>query len=342
MKVLVTGGTGYLGSHIVAALVAAGHTPRLLARRPAQVPITLAPHGIQVEDVVEGDVTDADAVRSAVDGCDAVVHAAAIFSLDPRRAEEMGRTNVAAAENVLGAAVAADCTSIVHVSSTVALVRQGGTNGELPLGDVDLPYSQSKIDSERLARRLQDERAPLTIVYPGAVHGPHDPYMGNQATRLAWIVRGLFPIWPRGGLHAVDVRDVAAVVAASLAPGRRTRRFVVPGHHMTGDDIYGAVEKAIGRRRPFVSLPAGPVRAVSRTIESIQGHLPARFYMPADREATELALRDTQFDTTPARVELGVTPRPFDESIRDTITWLVDAGHLPERYRPLESTTIDA
>ena len=123
---------------------ALGESARPRRTDPKDAPTIRSPHGIQAEDVVEGNVTDADAVRSAVEGCDAVIHAAAIFSLDPRRAEEMGRTNVAAAENVLGAAVAADCTSIVHVSNTVALVRHGGTDGELPLGDVDLPDSRSK------------------------------------------------------------------------------------------------------------------------------------------------------------------------------------------------------
>ena len=130
---------------------------------------------------------------------------------------------------VLEAAVEAGCDPVVHISSTVALIRRAGTDSSLPLGDVDLPYSRSKIASERVARDLQDRGAPVVSVYPGSVYGPADPYLGEQATRLAWIARGRFPIWPSGGMHTVDVRDTAAVVEACLQPGRGPRRYVVPG-----------------------------------------------------------------------------------------------------------------
>ena len=89
MRVLVTGGTGFVGSHAAAALVRAGHDVRLLARRPEQVPVTFAPHGVETGDVVRGDVLDEQAVAGAVRGCDAVVHAAAVFSLDRRDAAKL-------------------------------------------------------------------------------------------------------------------------------------------------------------------------------------------------------------------------------------------------------------
>lgn len=92
VKVLVTGGTGLVGSHAAAAIVRAGHDVRLLVRRPDQVPASLGPLGLEVSDVVVGDVLDEQAVSRAVEGCAAVVHAAAVYSLDPRRAQDMRRT----------------------------------------------------------------------------------------------------------------------------------------------------------------------------------------------------------------------------------------------------------
>ncbi len=338
MKTLVTGGTGFVGSHTVAALVANGHDVRLLVRRPEQVPVTFAPHGITPTDVVVGDVRDRAAVTRALDGCDAVVHAAAVFSLYPRDHQRMGETNHAAAEAVLGAAVEQGCDPIVHVSSTVTLTRHDGSGPDLPIGDIDLPYTRSKIESERLARRLQEEGHPVVTVYPGGVYGPHDPYTGEQTRRLTWVARGLFPLWAGGGMHVVDVREVAAVLAAVLEPVREPglgpRRYVVPGHHMAAADLFGAVGRVIGRRRPYVALPIAIGRPMTSAMDSLHARLPAGWRYPADQEAVEINVRNTRLDDGPARRDLGVVPRPFEETIRDSIDWLVDAGHLPGRYRP--------
>lgn len=333
MRVLVTGGTGFVGSHVVVALLRAGHDVRLLVRRPEQVPVTLRPHGVHVDDVVAGDVLDVDAVAEAVRGCHGVVHAAAVFSFDPRDATTVA-TNARATRVVLDAAVAWGCDPVVHVSSLVVLVRRGGSGPDLPIGDMTLPYSLSKIESEVHARRLQEIGHPVVTVYPGAVHGPGDPYTGEQTRRLTWMAKGRFPLWSRGGMHVVDVRDVAAVAAASMEPGRGPRRYVVPGHHSDAADIYGALERSIGRRRPHVSIPARLVAAATTPVDVLNRTMPARWRLPADREAAEVAARDTRLDDTPARQELGVVPRPWQETMDDTIRWMVDTGHLPEAYRP--------
>ena len=240
------------------ALLRDGHDVRLLVRRPEQVAETFDPHGVTftADDVVTGDVLDADSVKRALEGCDAVVHAAAIFSLDPRKAQAMLDTNAQATRVVLTAALEHGCDPAVHISSSVALMRHGGSGPDLPLGDIDNAYSKSKVLSEVEARKLQDEGRPVVTVYPGAIFGPHDPYVGSQTERFLWVVRGRFPVWSKGGVLASDVRDSAAVVAAVMEPGKGPRRYVVPGIHMTATDLYSAIAKAIGRRRPHVDLPA--------------------------------------------------------------------------------------
>ena len=101
MKVLVTGGTGLVGSHAAAAIAGGGHELRLLVRRPDQVAVSLGPLGVKVTDIVMGDVLDEDLVSQAIEGCQAVVHAAAVLSMHPRRAEDIRRTNARATELVL-------------------------------------------------------------------------------------------------------------------------------------------------------------------------------------------------------------------------------------------------
>ena len=128
MRVLVTGGTGFVGAHTVRALVDGGHDVRMVVRRPEQVPVSLGLVGVDpaAVEVRTDAITDRDAMGSAAGGCDAVVHAAAVYSWDPRKADEMERTNAAATQAVLTGAVDAGVARIVHVSSTVALSRRAG------------------------------------------------------------------------------------------------------------------------------------------------------------------------------------------------------------------------
>lgn len=343
MEVLVTGGTGFVGACTVGRLLDAGHGVRLLVRRPEQVETSLRPWGHGWDDlagVVTGDVRDEAAVGAALDGCDAVVHAAAIFSFDPRHAQEVLATNQRAAEVVLGAACAGGLDPVVHVSSTVTLVRYGGTDAGLPLGDITRPYTQSKIAGEVAARRLQDAGSPVVSVYPGAVLGPHDPYRGPNVEALLWIARGAFPLYVVGGLHTVDVRTVADTVAAVLLPGQGGRRFVVPGEHVDARTYFGTMARIQGRRRPHVALPRAVAIGSTVPVNLVQRWLPDRVHYPVDVEAIEVLARDTRFDDGPARTELGVEPVPFEQSLRDTLAWLVEAGRLSPRFAPREPAPV--
>jgi dihydroflavonol-4-reductase len=339
VKVLVTGGTGFVGSHAVAAIACGGHDLRLLVRRPEQVTTSLSPLGAEVPDIVVGDVLDQHAVSRAIEGCDAAVHAAGIFSLDPRRAKDMRRTNVRATELVLNSAADRGLDPVVHVSTTVALTRFGGSGPDLPLGDINLPYTQSKIASEKVARGLQEAGAPIVTIYPGAVYGPNDPYRGAQSEQLRWMLLGLFPTFPRGALRVVDVRDVAAVITTVLRQEGGTHRYVVPGHHINGGELYAAVSEAAGRRLPHVILPGPVIGPTVRLIDAVQRRLPQRWHYPADREGVEIVRRDTRFDDSAARNELGVDPIPFRQSIADTVRWLVESGRVPARRAPRLNAT---
>lgn len=334
MRVLVTGGTGFVGGHVVAALVRAGHEVRILARRPEQARVTLGPLGVTVADVVAGDVLDEESVAGALSGMDAVVHSAAVYTSDPRRREEVAGTNVRATRIVLGQAVAAGLDPVVHVSSTAALVRHGGSGPDLPLGDMTTAYSGSKVESEAVARELQAGGHPVVCVYPGAVLGPHDPYRGDQGELLRWLLRGLFPIWPRGALHYVDVRDVAAVVLAVLERGRGPRRYVVPGHHVAGAELFSTLSRVAGRRLRHVELPAQLLSPPLRALDRLVARLPARLRYPAESEGVEMFARDTRMDDRAAREEFGIEPVPLETSLRDTARWLVDSGRLDRSRVP--------
>jgi nucleoside-diphosphate-sugar epimerase len=329
MHVLVTGGTGFVGSHTVAALVQAGHTVRLLVRSPARIRSGLTPLGVAGIDHLVGDVTDADAVSRALDGCDAVIHAASVVSLNIRDAARILDTNRTSAELVLGQAVERGLDPVIHVSSIAAL-RHGDVDdpvtADSELTDNPGTYAQSKAAAEQVARDLQAKDAPVVTVYPTMVLGPHDPNVGEGTNAWRNLLRGVIPALPPGGTHIVDVRDVAAAHLAMLEPGQGPRRFVTAGQHVTTKEVVEGLERATGRRLNVRTIPAGLVHAGGVVADAVQRALPIK--LPFGYEAATTLTRDTRCDDAATWKTLGVTPRPLDETIADTVRWMAQQGMI--------------
>ena len=174
MRVAVTGATGFIGGHITSQAIAAGHDVVALVRSPEKLEASMASFGIDAPEFLVGDMTDEASVAALLDGVDAVVHTAAIVSLDPRDAERMIDQNALGARLVLGAAAEAGLDPIVHVSSTSALFEpgRGPVRTDDPPTSVPYSYARAKAQAETIARDLQAEGHGLSIVYPGGVIGP--------------------------------------------------------------------------------------------------------------------------------------------------------------------------
>jgi len=329
MRVLVTGGTGYVGSHSIAALVAAGHRVRVLARSPERIPAALAPLGVDDVETAIGDVTDPAAVERALEGCDAVLHAASVFSMDARRAEEMRAVNVRGTEIVLGSAHRLGLDPIVFVSSELALLppAAGGVlTGDSPVGQTRWAYSRSKADSELVARRYQAQGAPVVSVMPAAVWGPQDPHFGEGATLATNVLKKRYPIVMRGGMHIADVRDLAAVLAAVMEPSRGPRSYLVAGHYISLSDLIRTLAELSGRRIRFLILPRWFLAAFGRAADVVQRRLQTR--LPWQGEGIWVMNCAARCDDSRTRSELGLEPRPLRETFVDTVRWLAEVGHI--------------
>jgi len=341
MLVLVTGGTGYVGSHAVAALTKTGHRVRILARSPGSVTAALAPLGVPAPETSVGDVTDPGAVERALDGCDAVLHAASVFSMDPRRADEMRAVNVRGTDTVLGLAHRLGLDPIVHVSSELALLPPTKDHVLTPYSPVTQPpwpYSRSKADSELVARRYQDSGAPVVSVMPAGMWGPHDPHFGEGVTLATNVLKRRFPVVPPGGMQIADVRDVAAALVAVMQPGRGQRTYLIGGHYISMPDIIRTLADLSGRRLPFVTFPSWFLAAFGHTADIVQRRLPAR--LPWTGEGIWVLNCAARCDDSKARTELGIEARPLRETFADTIHWLREVGHLsPREYRRAPSGT---
>jgi nucleoside-diphosphate-sugar epimerase len=252
MRVLVTGGTGFVGCHTVASLVADGHQVRLLVRDRQRIAPALGPLGITDFDAAVGDVTNPATVQQVMRGCDTVVHGASVFSLNSRRAVLMAQTNPTGTDTVLGAAHRQGLDPIIYVSTLAVFLppRVARLTAEAPLGAGTGigPYTRSKITAEQIARGYQQTGAPVVITYPGGVLGPHDPHLGEGPLGVRDMLRGRWPLLPRGRLPLVDVRDVGALHAAVLRPGRGARRYLLAGPPVETVDLVGLVGELTGRR----------------------------------------------------------------------------------------------
>ena len=326
MRVLITGGTGFIGSHSVAVLLSQGHRVRLLVRSRERVVRSLSPLGAAEVESVVGDVTVPGSVEEAMAGCDAVLHAAAIYTYDTRAASRIRETNVRGTEIVLGAAVRAGLDPIVHVSSCVALYPPGAgvLTPDSPVKRPQGAYCRSKAESERVARRYQDQGAPVVITYPGGVIGPNDPSLGQSNRFIAEFINSGVTV--SGGSSWVDVRDVAKVHGAVMAPGRGGRRYMITGHYVTAADLTAMLHEITGRRGRIVAVPASAARAAGRVADLVQRIVPGQ--LPLNYESVWAATLHAHCDDSRTIKELGIAPRDLQETLTDTVRWLADQGHI--------------
>ena len=331
MLVCVTGGTGFVGAHTIAAIVERGHQVRMLVRDESTVERALGTLGVarSAVEVAVGDVTDETSVARAMRGADAVVHAASVYSFDSRRHREMRETNERGTDVVLRAARRAGADPIVHVSSVVALVPSNALlHPGSPVGRPRETYMASKAAAERIARRQQRDGAPVVISYPPALIGPHDPNLGDQNARLRNALRGLMPMWPDGGFPVGDVRDTAELHARLLdSPVEGMARHFGPGHYISTRQYVRILRAVTGRRLPAAFLPARAMLSAGALTTVLQRFWP--WHIPAEYGAIyTCACAPRVADDAPS---CGVVARPVAEAMTDAVRWLHVSGYLSER-----------
>jgi nucleoside-diphosphate-sugar epimerase len=327
LKVLVTGGTGFTGSHTVAALIAAGHEIRLLVRDASKVARVYEPHGLALADVMVGDMTDAAAVGKALSGCDAVVHSAALVDLRRASARLVEETNARGVELVVGGAIERGLARVVYVSSLSVFFVPGGppVSPELPIAHASTAYARSKAQAEFYVRALQAKGAPIAVSYPAGIVGPDDPGMSdaNHAVYTWYQDTGVVT---SSGFQCVDVRDVAAlhVKLLELPPG--PHRYAAAAEMLPWAGIYELLDRITGTRVRRFTVPGFLMRAAGSVGDVVKRVYDFNF--PLTRDSMEFATQWPGADASRTTRELGLAFRPVEETYRDTLIWLYRAGHL--------------
>lgn len=333
MNVLVTGGTGLVGSHTCRALHAGGHTVRLLVRDPGKAERFYGGLCEAVPELVQGDVTDPGAVAAAVSGCDGVVHAAAGTPIGIDSLEQLFAVNVGGVQNVVDAALAAGLERIVCISSITAIFDTDGrkVTADAPPRPSKMPYGQSKVEAEYYLRDLQAQGAPIAIVYPGGVIGPDDPGFSDTCRALQHRIEHGFRIFGDGGTQQLDARDLAAFVCALLEEGD-SGRFLLPGVYMTWTEFADIVEEVSGCTLTRIPARGWQLRMLGRVLDVVRKFRPVD--SPVSAETMMYATQWPRIDNTPALAQRGLALRDPRETFRDAIAWMVRARHLSAQACP--------
>jgi nucleoside-diphosphate-sugar epimerase len=325
VKVFVTGGTGFIGGEIVRQLRDRGDDVVCLVRTPAKAS-KLEALGCEL---VAGDLADTKAIRAGIEGCDAVIHAAAMYEvgIPSSQRQPMREANVGGTENVLGAALVAKVPKVVYVST----VGIGQTHGETidesyeaPDGPFTSCYEETKWQAHQVAKKLIGEGLPCTIVQPGGVYGPGDESSIGQM--LDQFLAGKMPMipFPDTGLCFAHVEDTAAGILLALDKGKPGESYFLSGPATTIRGAIEAVAKVSGKKAPKRAVPTGLLKLMT-PIGPLVGKMMGQ--PPNLRELISAADGVTFWATNEkARRELGYEPRGIEEGLRDT---LEAEGKLP-------------
>ncbi len=331
MPVLILGATGFIGSNIARATVAAGHAVRAFCRPHSN---RLALEGLSVESAI-GDLESPESLVAAMRGCHAVVHAAGYYPTAPEpHAVHVNRAH-RHIHNVLNAARQVGVQRLIYTSSisTIGPIRAGRLGTEADYywpGQMSQPYWDCKWIQERAV--LSADGVETIALIPSAVLGPGDVKPTTGAMFLVMARLGA-RVTLTGRVNVVDVRDLAQVHVAALTRGRPGERYLVGGHNVTLREMFAEAARALGRPGPVVALPTGLIRWLTLPAMFLATRLGLSWSVPLSY-ILEAVQAGQWIDSTKARRELGLSPRPLVETMADTVAWFQRHGYL---QRPLRS-----
>ena len=330
---VVTGGAGFIGSHLVRRLVERGERVRVLERPGA--PTDHLPTGVEV---VRADIRESGSVDAAVRGARFVYHLAANPNLWVRDRREFDRVNHRGTIHVLDAAIAAGAERIVHVSteSILTCARPSGPiaeDVEVTEADAVGPYCLSKLRAEKAAMERAAAGHPVLVANPTMPVGPGDRGVSPPTRLIRDFALGKLPARMDCALNMIDVRDVAEGLVRVADRGRPGRRYLLGGENLTLIDLLGRVSALTGRAVPRWRVPYPVGLAVAYASEwwanTVTGIPPK-----ATVTGVRLTKRTMCFNTARSLEELGLFPRPIDVSLADAVAWLRETGVLPRVALP--------
>ncbi|MFN8613022.1 MAG: NAD-dependent epimerase/dehydratase family protein [Vulcanimicrobiota bacterium] len=328
MQVLVTGGGGFVGSHLVRALLARGHQVRVLARSPKSVEILRD----QNFETAIGDLKDRESLKAAVQGCQRVFHCAADYRLWSRNYRELYENNVDGTENLLKVCKDGGVKEVVYTSSVAAIgIPKSGRPGDettpVRLDDMIGHYKRSKFLAQQVAQDFAREY-PVFIVNPSTPIGSHDWKPTATGKIIVDFLNGKMPAFVDTGLNLVAVEDV--VEGHLLAPekGQPGRLYILGNQNLTLEQILQKLAGLTQKKAPKVKLPYAFVYGLAWAENFVSGTL-LRREPSIPLEGVKMARKRMWFANDRAVTELGFKTTSVDAALQRAIDWYRGHGYVP-------------
>lgn len=327
MKILLTGADGFLGTNITRELLGRGYQVRAFIQpgRPAELLDDL-----DIEKV-EGDILHPEEIAKAIEGCDALIHAAANTSVWPARSAIIRKVNIEGTRNVVEAAVKTGVKRMVYIGTANTF----GFGDEKDPGHEEKPYSAAKykvdyLDSKYEAHQvvvdaIKNKGLPCVIVNPTFMFGPYDSKPSSGAM-IVGVYQNKVPGYTPGGRNFIKVRDAAAGVANALTKGEVGECYILGNINLTYKEIFTKIATVTGAKPPRLPLPAWIVAVFglfNSALASITGKPPTVSYQMARIS------NDKHFFTAKKAVKhLDLPQNPIEEGIKECFEWLKEHGYL--------------
>lgn len=325
-RVLVTGATGFAGSHLARRLLQDGHDVRILVR-PGRDVSELELLGAET---ALGDLTDRDSVNRAMDGIEVVYHIAALFRKAGCPDSAYWDVNFHGAVNLFDAALVHGVSRFIHCSTVGVLghIENPPADETRACNPGDI-YQTTKCEAEKAALSFHAERGlPVTVVRPAGIYGPGD----TRWLKLFKSIAGRRFVMLGGGetlIHLVFISDlVDAFILAAENPNAVGRVYIVGGErYVTLNELASTIARTVGVSDNFLHIPVKPVRALSGIVEDVCRAV--RIEPPIYRRRVDFFVKDRAFDITRARSELGYAPKVgLEEGLRRTADWYKEQAFI--------------
>ena len=329
MRVFITGATGFVGGHVARAYASEGATLRLLTRQTSRLD-SLA--GIDAETVV-GDLREPEKLRSALEGCDALVHVAADYRLWVRDPAQMYAANVDGTRELLNIAREVGVKRVVYTSSVATMgFKSDGSivNEDTPvaLGDMIGPYKRSKFFGEQEAIRAAQAGQHVMILNPTTPIGPGDAKPTPTGRIIVDFLNKKFPAYVDTGLNLVDVAEVARMHVVALEQGTPGERYILGGENLTLKQILDRMSSITGLPSPTMKVPHGVAMAFAFFDENFTGRLLGK-EPRATVEAVRMGRKTMFASSAKAERDLGFKVLPVYHAMRAAIDWFIAHGYAP-------------
>ena len=325
MKFAITGASGHVGANLCRTLLDQGHHVRVLVNK-----YTRSLDQLNIE-VVKGNLLDIYSLTNLVRNTEVVIHLAATISINGRNDQELLAINVEGTKNLLECIRRNPVRRLIHFSSIHAIVHEPAVEElnelrELAVEDHIL-YNRSKAVSEQLAHDAAKEGMDVVIINPTSVVGPNDFRPSLMGRALLQIVRHKLPGLVRGGYDWVDVRDVVDGTLKAVEKGRSGESYLLSGTWMSIPDLAEMIGTLTGDRHKWTIMPYW-LAEIGVPFLKVYARLMGTDPLYTRESLEILKTSHRMISSEKARKELGYSPRPLEETIRDTLDWFRENGYL--------------